>query len=72
MKIAFAADAPEKASFPPDFITQKIQLLEKPKPDNDIEGEITHNFRAVFTGARCDGIRRRMRAILKKVTPKFF
>ena len=58
--------------YPPDLITQKIQLLEKPKPDKDIEGEITHNFRAMFTGARCDGIGRRMRAILKKVTPKFF
>ena len=58
--------------YPPGLISQKIQLLDEPKPDNSIEGEITHNFRAVFTGARCYGIGRRMRAIIKKVTPKFF
>ena len=37
-----------------------------------MEGEIIHNFCASFTGPRCDSIGSKMRAILKKVTPKFF
>ena len=58
--------------YPLSLINEKIKLVRSPREKITNDEEVVHNFKACFTGLRCDSIGRKMRAILKAATPKFF
>jgi hypothetical protein len=58
--------------YPLALIDEKIKLVRTPREKATNDEEVLHNFKACFTGLRCDSIGRKMRAILKAATPKFF
>ena len=61
-----------KNGYPASLVDDKIRLVQTPKNREVDPEEIVFNFKAVFTGHRCDQIGRKMRSILKSATPKFF
>ena len=54
--------------YPLALIDEKIKLVRTPREKATNDEEVLHNFKACFTGLRCDSIGRKMRAILNPLS----
>ena len=63
-----------KNGYPAKLIDEKIRYLRSinfTREPIENETDITHYFKAVYTGERCDSIGSKIRNIIKSITPKF-